>query len=132
MPYTYTVENRLVHIAWSGIVSKEDLRAIGLEMPRLAASLGFAPDVLHTFDAVTGYGFQPIAAYMLALLRKRVVIPHPVKSASVATTPEMRRLAQIFITLNRNHNLVMKMFDTEETARRWLGEKFEDDELPML
>ena len=97
VPYTYTIEDRIVHLAWSGVVAKEDLQAIGREMPRLAAELGFAPDVLHTFDAVAGYSFQPIAAYALSLLRKRVVIPYPVRSAAVARTPESLALSLIHI-----------------------------------
>ncbi|MBK8475551.1 MAG: hypothetical protein IPL39_04370 [Opitutaceae bacterium] len=123
MPYTYTIEDRIVHLAWSGVVAKEDLQAIGREMPRLAAELGFAPDVLHTFDAVAGYSFQPIAAYALSLLRKRVVIPYPVRSAAVARTPESLALARIFIALNRTRNLTMEVFDSEEKARRWIAAK---------
>ena len=123
MPYTYTIEDRIVHIAWGGVISKDDLQAIGKDMPRLARELGFAPDVLHTFDGATGYSFQPIAAYALSLLRKRVVIPYPVRSASVVTTPEQRSLAKIFKALNRTHNLTMGIFDSEEAARRWIGSK---------
>jgi hypothetical protein len=128
MPYTHTVEGRIVHIVWSGVVSKEDLQSLGEDLPRFAAELGFAPDLLHNFDAVTGYGFQPIAAYMLSLVRKRLAIAHPVKSASVAKTPELRRMVQIFKTLNRTHNLTMEIFDSEEAARRWLGEQSEGSE----
>ena len=89
----------------------------------LAAELGFAPDVLHTFDAVAGYSFQPIAAYALSLLRKRAVIPYPVRSAAVARTPETLALARIFIALNRTRNLTMEVFDSEEKGRRWIAAK---------
>lgn len=128
VPYNYTIEDRIVHLAWSGVVSKEDLQAIGKEMPRLAAELGFAPDVLHTFDAVAGYSFQPIAAYALSLLRKRAVIPYPVRSAAVARTPETRALARIFVALNRTRNLKMEVFEAEEPARRWIAAKPVDGE----
>jgi hypothetical protein len=123
MPFTHTIEDRIVHVEWAGIVSKEDLQAIGKLMPRLSAELGFAPDVLHTFDAVTGYGFQPIAAYMVSLLRKRAVIPCPVRSASVVKTPEAKSLASIFKALNRSPNLTIEIFESEAAARRWIGEK---------
>jgi len=123
MPYTATVEGRNVHIAWHGVVSREDLQSIGKEIPRLAAELGFAPNVLHTFGTMTGYTFQPIAAYVVALVRKRVTIPHPVKSVSVATTPETRKMAQFFKTLNRSPNLTMEIFESETAARAWLNEK---------
>lgn len=121
MPYTYEIEGRIMRIRWHGVVSKEDLQAIGKDMPRVATELGFPQDTLHTFDAVTGYSFQPIAAYMLSLLRKRVKIPTPVRSASVVKTPEARGLAKIFKALNRSKNLEMEIFDSEEAARRWLA-----------
>ena len=123
MPYTHTIKDRIVHITWEGIVSKEDLQSIGKLMPRLSGELGFAPDVLHTFDAVTGYGFPPIAAYMLSLLRKRVAIPIPVRSAVVVKTKEAKGLAAVFKALNRSPNLTMELFDNEESALRWIAEK---------
>ena len=122
MPYTATVEGRIVHIAWHGVVSREDLQSIGKEIPRLAAERGFAPDVLHTFGLMQGYTFQPIAAYVLALVRKRATIPHPVKSALVATTPETKKMAQLFRAMNRTPNLTMEIFDSEAAARAWLNE----------
>lgn len=121
MPYTFSIDGRIVHFAWSGVVAKEDLQSIGKEMPRLARELGFAPNVLHTFDAVTGHSFQPLAVYMHSLLRKRVVIPTPVRSAAVTKTSEGASLARMFVSLNRSPNLEMKVFDSEEVARRWLG-----------
>jgi hypothetical protein len=128
MPYTYALEDRLVHITWSGVMAKEDLQAFGKDMPRIAAELGFAPDVLHTFDGVTGYSFPPIAAYMLSLLRKRVEIPTPVRSASVARTPEARAVAKMFAELNRTRNLEMRVFDDEASARRWISRAGSDEE----
>lgn len=121
MPFSHTVEDRVVHVAWHGLVSREDLQAFGKAMPQLVASLGFIPDVLHTFEAVDGYGFQPITVYMFSLLRKRVHIPKPVRSAVVATTPETRSLAKVFKALNRTKNLEMEIFDSEVAARRWLS-----------
>ena len=123
MPYTYTIEDRIVHIAWAGVISKDDLQSIGKDIPRLAGLLGFAPDVLHTFDGMTGYSFQPIAAYVLSLVRKRVTIPHPVRSASVAKTPEMQKMARFFQSLNRTKNLEMEVFESEGAARHWLAHK---------
>ncbi len=121
MPYSYTTEGRIVHVSWHGLVTKDDLVAFGVDMPRVGQELGFAPDVLHTFDAVTGHSFQPIAAYMYSLLQKRVRIPNPIRAAIVATTPEGAALAKVFTTLNRTRNLEMKVFANEAAARRWLA-----------
>lgn len=121
MPYTYAVEDQVVHISWHGVVSKEDLRSFGEEMPRIVAKIGIVPDLLHTFERMERYSFQPIAVYMFSLLRKRVQIPRLSRSAIVATTPETKSLARIFKMLNRTPNLEMEIFDSETAARRWLA-----------
>ena len=123
MPYSYTIEGRLVHVSWHGMITKEDLVAFGVDMPQVGRSLGSAPDVLHTFEAVEGHRFQPIAAYMYSLLQKRVEIPNPVRAAIVAVTQEAEALATVFKTLNRTRNLEMKIFANEAAARLWLSQK---------
>ena len=123
MPYSHTTEGRILHVSWHGMVTKDDLVAFGADMPRLGRELGFAPDVLHTFAAVTGHSFQPIAAYMYSLLQKRVQIPSPIRAAIVATTQEGEALATVFKTLNRTPNLEMKVFANEAAARLWLARK---------
>lgn len=123
MPYSYTVEARIVHVSWHGVIAKEDLEAFGGEMPRVGRELGFPPDVLHTFEGVTGYSFQPITAYVYSLLQKRVVIPSPVRAAMVVGTEEGEAIATVFKTLNRTRNLEMKVFSNEAAARLWIAQK---------
>lgn len=121
MPITCTTEGRIVHATWSGTIAKEDLESLGKGMPRIGRELGFAPDVLHTYEGVTGVSFEPVAAYHYALQQKQVSIPNPVRSAMVVTTKESEYLATIFKTLNRTANLEMKVFYDEASARRWLA-----------
>jgi len=121
MPINCTIEGRIVHIAWSGTIAKEDLESLGNEMPQIGRKLGFAPDVLHTYDGVTGVSFEPVAAYQYALQQKQILIPSPVRSAMVVTTKESEYLATIFKTLNRTPNLEMRVFYDEASARRWLA-----------
>jgi hypothetical protein len=123
MPYTYTVEDRIVHIAWDGTISRQDLQSVDQEMPRLAVRLGFGPNVLHTFAEATGHNYELITAYMVSLIRKRIAIPHPVKSALVATTPETKRMAELFRELDATPNLTIEVFASEAAAREWLDEE---------
>lgn len=127
MPYTYTIEGRIVHLAWHGVVSREDLGALGADMPRIGRQLGFAPDVIHTFQDVTGYSFQPLVAYTYSLLQKRVQIPNPIRAAIVATSKDGNALAKVFKTLNRTRNLEMEIFADEAAARAWLAEETRGD-----
>ncbi len=121
MPIICTTEGRIVHAAWSGMITKDDLENLGKEMPRIGRELGFAPDVIHTYEGVTDVGFEPVAAYQYPLQQKQVSIPSPVRSAMVVTTKESEYLATIFKTLNRTPNLEMKVFYDEASARRWLA-----------
>ncbi len=123
MPYSYTIDGRIVRVAWHGVVAKEDLESFGAAMPQVGRSLGFAPDVLHTFDGVTGHSFQPIAAYLYSLLQKRERIPNPVRAAIIATDRQGMALAKVFTTLNRTRNLEMRIFADEPSARSWLEQK---------
>lgn len=122
MPFTATVEDRIVHIAWQGVVSEEDLCQVDREIPRLAAELRFAPNVLHTFDKVTQRGFEPKAVYAVSQQRSQRRIPVPVRSALVVKTPEARRVAEVFMALNRSPNLTIETFASGKAARAWLAE----------
>ena len=62
-------------------------------MPRIGRSLGFAPDVLHTFAAVTGLGLKPIEAFAYSLRRSQEPIPNPIRSAIVGSSAQGEALA---------------------------------------
>jgi hypothetical protein len=121
MPFTCTVEDRLVRVSWSDLVTREDLDAFAEEMPRLGRSLGFAPDVLHCFEAVTGFTFDPTEAFHYSRKQRQVEIPNPIRVALVATTKENEYLATVFKTLTKVSNLEMHLFFDEPSARRWLA-----------
>lgn len=123
MPYTHNIEDRIVHVCWYGAITQQDLDDFGSEMPRIGRSLGFAPDVLHTFAAVTGLGLKPIEAFTYSLRQNQEPIPNPIRSAIVADTGEGEALATVFKELNRTPNLEMKVFADESAARRWLERK---------
>jgi hypothetical protein len=122
MPYSYTIAERIVHVCWSGDVSKRDLDAFGEEMPRIGWQLGFAPDVLHTFAEVTS-GLPPIEAFLYSQRQDQVPIPNPMRAAIVINTEECEALANVFRALDATSNLTMKVFPTEAEARRWLARR---------
>ena len=121
MPYSCTNDGRVVHVSWHGLLAQDDLDSLGKEMPRIGRGLGFAPDVLHTFEGVTGLGFDPAAAYQYSLKQRQVEIPNPIRAAMVVTTKESEYLATVFMKLNRATNLEMQVFFDEASARRWLA-----------
>ncbi len=121
MPFTYEIEDRLVVFRWSGVMTRADLQALMTVMPELAARAGFGVPVLHHFDDVTSCEFPPLAALDHSAQRRNVVIPGPVKSATIAKRSEVRAMARVFQALNRNPTLQMEIFDSEEAAREWLS-----------
>ncbi len=112
-----------MHVSWSGTISTEDLESFGATMPRVGRELGFAPDVIHTFDDTTGFSFQPVAAYHHSQQSRHLQIPNPVRAAIVTDTQEGEALATVFKTLNRTPNLEMKVFSNQTAARLWLARK---------
>ena len=121
MPYSYIVEKRIVHVRWQGVIGEGDLQSFGTDMPRVGRQLGFAPDVIHTFEAATELGFDPAAAYQYSVRQKQVEIPNPIRAAIVVASKENEYIATVFTMLNRATNLEMKVFFDEAEARRWLA-----------
>jgi hypothetical protein len=108
-------------------VTRDDLQRLNGLMPELVRSIamqcGDVPQVLHDFDAVEACDFPPIGAYEHSVQRKRILIPHPMKSATIAKTSEVRAMARVVQALNRNPNLEMEIFDTEAAALGWLAQE---------
>ena len=123
MPATHEVKDRIVHFSWSGTVTAEDLRSLVKTLQALGASLGFAPDVLHTFDEMDGAAFEPWSGFEHSLRQERVRLHNAAKSALVAKTPKVQAVARMMQTLNRNPNLAMEIFPSEETALAWLRDE---------
>lgn len=127
MPFTYSADGRLLRFAWSGVVTRDDLQRLNELMPELVPSIamqcGDVPQVLHDFDAVEACDFPPISAYEHSVQRKRILIPQPIRSATIAKTSEVRAMARVVQALNRNPNLEMEIFDTEAAALAWLAQE---------
>lgn len=116
-----------MRFVWSGTVTRNDLQQLNELMPELVPSIamqcGDVPQVLHDFDAVKACDFPPISAYEHSVQRKRILIPQPIKSATIAKTSEVRAMARVVQALNRNPNLEMEIFDSEEAALAWLAQE---------
>ena len=127
MPFTYSANQRLLRFVWTGTLTRADLQELNAQMPELVRALtmqqGDVPQLLHDFSALQGCDFPPLAAYEHSVQRKRILIPHPIKSATIAKTSEVRAMARVVQALNRNPNLEMEIFDTEESALAWLNQE---------
>ncbi|HOF08455.1 MAG TPA: STAS/SEC14 domain-containing protein [Opitutaceae bacterium] len=122
MPYTHTIEGRIIHIAWSGRITKDDLAKLGRELPQIAGKLHFAPNVLHTYDDSIELGFELTKIHHYSTVAKQVPPPVPIRSAMVNATMQGEYVATLFKMLNRVENIEMRVFCDEASARLWLDE----------
>jgi hypothetical protein len=120
MPYVLTKKEKYVHLEWSATITTDDLKAIGKDLVKVMAELGYAPHVLHTFDRVEAMDFGPWAMFMHSLRREDTRMPNKAKSAQVAKDEKARTVCKMFRELNRNPNIEMHLFDNEPAAIAWL------------
>lgn len=120
MAFKHTIHEDYIHIEWYGELTRSDLQELGSLIPELGFKMGYAPNVLHTFDAVTSASLQPWDAFQHSLRIEDARLPNRAKSASVAKHPAALAMASLFQELNRNPMLVMETFNTEEEAITWL------------
>ena len=122
MPYTHTIEGRIIHIAWSGRITKDDLAKLGRELSQIAGKLHFAPNVLHTYDDSIELGFELTEIHHYSAAAKQVKPPVPIRAAMVSISMESEYISTLFKMLNRIENVEMRVFCDEASARLWLDE----------
>ena len=122
MPYTHTIEGRIIHIAWSGRTTKDDLAKLGHELPQIANSLRFPANILHTYEEAISLGFELTEIHHYSAAAKQVKPPVPIRAAMVSISMESEYISTLFKMLNRIENVEMRVFCDEASARLWLDE----------
>ncbi len=120
MPIRIEILPEYVHVTWYGSLANDDLALLGTEMPKLGIQLGKVPNVLHTFDEVTGIGMQFEAMHSHGRHLGRIKLPNRSRTASVCSNPLSFGMARMMQSLNHNPDLQMEVFSTMEEALRWL------------
>lgn len=120
MPYKATQTDGYVHIQWHGMLKAQDLLALAHELPRIGATLGYAPNVLHTFAGMTGTQIEPWSMLQHSLRRRDTPMPNPIRVAWVTDDAEIRRMGELFQELNRNPNIEISVFDAGAAAKIWM------------
>jgi len=111
-------------IEWAGKFEPSDLGVLRRELPQWQEKLGYAPNVLHTFDKLdVNSDFQPLDAFDHTIKRKSTQVFGRAKSAMIAKTEDVYKVSSLFSVLNRNPNIEMRVFSTEAAALAWLREE---------
>lgn len=120
MPIEIQTRADHLHAHWSGMITAKDLGQLFGELPAVAARCGFVPHVLHTVDPTAELQLDTLEAFNYSKRRIATPIPVPVKAAFVAHTPAAVAIARNFANFNRNPNLTLQSFLTEQAALAWL------------
>lgn len=120
MPIEIALCANYIHVHWSGAIAAPDLKHLFKELPAVAAGCGFIPHILHTTDPAAVLDLGSIEAFNYT--RKRIATPIPIrtKAAFVANTPAGVAIARNFTNFNRNPNLTLQSFVSEQEAVEWL------------
>lgn len=121
MPYHLSETERILRIDWFGVLSLEDLKCVRDDIRKHMMGNRKLACTLHVFSEVAEVSFQPIDAYEHSLKLRAAKIPVRTKSASVAVSENSQNYARLFQELNRNPNLEMKVFPSEQEALAWLN-----------
>ena len=120
MPFRTEIKPEFVLIEWYGVLSNQDLMALGMELPRIGMELQKVPNVLHTFEKVEDSKLQFEAMHAHGRALARIKLPNRSRTASVCTSPLAFGMARMMQSLNHNPDLQMEVFNTMEEALAWL------------
>ena len=121
MPFRIKVNAPLIHVEWYGELVAADLPQMFAEMKRVAGPLRCPPRVRVTCDGVTAVNLETANATAHSDGRSQLPMPGRVKSATVADRPLTLGVARMFMAINENPNLDMRVFPTLEEAMAWLN-----------
>lgn len=120
MPIQIAVRANYIHVHWSGMIAAPDLKHLFKELPAVAAGCAFTPHILHTADPAAVLELGSIEAFNYTRKRIATPIPIPTKAAFVTNTPAGVAIARNFTNFNRNPNLTLQSFVSEQEAVEWL------------
>lgn len=121
MPFRIKVNAPLIHVEWYGELVPADLPPMMSEMKRVTSLMACLPRVLVTCDGVTAVKFEYDNASAHSDRRSQIRMPSRVKSATVADRPLIVGMARMFMAINENPNLDMRVFPTLAEAMEWLN-----------
>src|SRR5262245_46964140 len=120
MPYSLTVEPKLIRAVFSDSMTAADLRTLADELAAIERTLPMALDRLTDLSHVSD--IQLTYPDMLAYVEHRRAqrLANPVKCALVASRPVGVGFARMFQTLSDHPQVTVDLFATLEEAEAWL------------
>ena len=121
MPYQLRLEDGVLRVNFSGVVTNQDLEQLFGEVSRLEATWTVMPHRLADLRAVERLEVDFPGILGVAQARRRHAFPNPFKTAVVATAPVHFGIARMFQTLNDHPQITVSIFGSVEDALKWLA-----------
>jgi hypothetical protein len=121
MPYRVELDAPFIRVFFSGIVTGDDLLSIASELEEHERALGRIPDRLVDLSDMEKVGLTFHVVLAAARHRRAQAFPNGFRSALVAPTPHTEGFARMFLILNSNPQIELRLFATREAAEQWLG-----------
>ncbi len=120
MSFAMVEEPDFVRVTMSGVLTGEDLVALSAAADRIEQGRDRVPHRLADLRAVTEVRISYLDVQALAEDRRARRFPNSFKSAIIVSSSVQLGMASMFRTLNDNPQILIEIFDDDETARRWL------------
>ncbi len=120
MPYRVSLEEPLIQVWFSGLVTGADLHGVADQLQVHESELGRVPDRLVDMSEMVATEATFELAILAARVRGAQRFPNAFRSALIAPKVDVAGFARIFRTLNRNPQIELQVFEEREAAEAWL------------
>jgi hypothetical protein len=121
MPYTITVENNVIRTVLTGRITPRDLADLAAESKNYEYDVAVIPHRITDMTKVEELAIHYPDISALAATRGQLLFPNSFKSAIIACSIIHLGYARMFQTLNRNPQILVRIFPDEASALEWIA-----------
>jgi hypothetical protein len=121
MPYTITVENKVVRTVLTGRITASDLVALTAESKNYEHNVDVVPHRITDMTGIDELAIHYPDVSALAARRGQLRFPNAFKSAIIARNTQHVGYARMFQSLNHNPQIVVRIFPDEASASEWIA-----------
>jgi regulation of enolase protein 1 (concanavalin A-like superfamily) len=121
MPAHLSIQDGILHVSLTGVVSDADLRETAGRLEELERSEETVPHRITHLDEATRIELTFADLWELAKRRRALSLPNRIKSAIIAPDPVHVGFARMFQTLNDHPLIEIAIFPDSESAVKWIG-----------
>lgn len=120
MPFNVSLENQILQIKLSGLITAQDIVNVTLEVKKFESDGKPVPHRVTDVTGITELTVRYPDVEAIAALRKGLKFSNPYKSAIVAKEKLHIGYARMFQQLNTNPQINVQIFSDVESANKWI------------